>query len=111
VCDRTVWRFCRDNGWVVELRQASLPQQAPARDYGSRRPRAPELHRQAAPNRLWLADITDHPTGEGKLYEPCIAIVSWMERTYTDAAAKRPLGRMAPIDYGMIMTPPAAQAA
>ena len=34
---------------------------------GARRPRAAGLHRPA-PNRLWLTDITEHPTAEGKLY-------------------------------------------
>ena len=33
----------------------------------ARRPRPPRVHRQQ-PNQLWLADITEHRTDEGKLY-------------------------------------------
>ena len=32
------------------------------------RPRAAPVHSADAPNQLWLADITEHHTGEGKLY-------------------------------------------
>ncbi len=45
--------------------QARLePQTRPA---GARRPGRATVHRRP-PNRLWLTDITEHPTGEGKLY-------------------------------------------
>ena len=39
------------------------------------------VHRQftvAAPDRLWLTDITEHPTGEGKLY--CAAVMDAYSR-------------------------------
>jgi putative transposase len=67
VCDRTVWRICRDNGWWSAFGK-------PRRRKG-RRPGTPahdDLVRRNftanGPNRLWLADIDEHPTGEGKLY-------------------------------------------
>ncbi|WP_235564562.1 IS3 family transposase [Modestobacter sp. Leaf380] len=40
---------------------------APARAPGARGPGAPGVHRRC-PNKLWLTDITEHPTAEGKLY-------------------------------------------
>ena len=64
-CDRTVWRICRDNGWVVSVQQAAQ----------TGRPGTPShddlVNRgftATAPNRLWLTDITEHRTDEGKLY-------------------------------------------
>ncbi|MFC0645434.1 IS3 family transposase [Cellulomonas phragmiteti] len=66
-CDRTVWRICSDNGWWSA--------------FGKKRSRGgkkagPPAHddlvlrqfRADAPNRLWLWDITEHPTNEGKVY-------------------------------------------
>ncbi|MCH0538873.1 IS3 family transposase [Streptomyces sp. MUM 203J] len=64
--DRTAWRICRDNRWWSV--------------FGKRRGRGgktgPPVHDDlvrrdftaSGPNRLWLADITEHATGEGKLY-------------------------------------------
>lgn len=71
VCDRTVWRICRDNGWwsvfgKPRSRRAAGPG-TPAHDDLVRRRFSAE-----APNRLWLADVTEHRTDEGKLY--CCAI-------------------------------------
>ena len=66
-CDRTVWRICRDNQWwsVFGKKRARNGKKAgpPAHDdLVLRRFRADE------PNRLWLWDITEHPTREGKVY-------------------------------------------
>jgi len=71
VCDRTVWRICRDNGWwsvfgKPRSRKTAKPG-TPAHDDLVRRNFTAD-----APNRLWLADITEHRTAEGKLY--CCAI-------------------------------------
>lgn len=66
VCERTVWRICRDNSWwstTIRRRGRKGKASAPAHDDLVRRE-----FRSEAPNRLWLADITEHPTGEGKLY-------------------------------------------
>jgi transposase InsO family protein len=66
-----VWRICRDNGWWSGFgkpkRPKGRPPGTPAHDDLVRRNFTAE-----APNRLWLADITEHPTAEGKLY--CCAI-------------------------------------
>ena len=52
--------------WSVHRQQARAEPQA--RPAGARRPGRARLHRRPAPNQLWLTDITEHPTGEGKLY-------------------------------------------
>ncbi|ASR55248.1 DDE-type integrase/transposase/recombinase [Cellulomonas sp. PSBB021] len=66
-CDRRVWRICRDNRWwsVFGKGRAKNGKKPgpPAHDDLVRR-----QFRANAPNRLWLWDITEHPTAEGKLY-------------------------------------------
>ncbi len=71
VSDRVVWRICRDNGWwsvfgKPKRRKGSAPG-TPSHDDLVRRDFTAD-----APNELWLADITEHRTREGKLY--CCAI-------------------------------------
>jgi len=72
LCERRVWRLCRDQRlWSTTTRKG--------RRGGKGRP-GPAVHddlvrRQFhadAPDRVWLTDITEHPTAEGKLY--CCAI-------------------------------------
>ncbi|MGC5617734.1 IS3 family transposase [Georgenia sp. Z1491] len=66
-CDRTVWRTCRDNRWWSVFGKK--------RNANGKRP-GPPAHDDlverdftaTAPNELWLTDITEHPTGEGKIY-------------------------------------------
>jgi transposase InsO family protein len=59
VCDRTVWRICRDNGWWSAFgkprRRKGRSPATPAHDDLVRRNFTAE-----APNRLWLADIERH---------------------------------------------------
>jgi transposase InsO family protein len=71
VSDRVVWRICRDNAWwsvfgKPKSGKASKPG-APSHDDLVRR-----NFTAHAPNVVWLADITEHWTDEGKLY--CCAI-------------------------------------
>ncbi|MFE1029704.1 DDE-type integrase/transposase/recombinase [Streptomyces sp. NPDC058818] len=66
MADRTAWRICRENRWWSV--------------FGKKRGRGtkagPPVHDDlvsrnftaSAPNRLWLADITEHATGDGKLH-------------------------------------------
>jgi putative transposase len=66
-CDPTVWRICRDQQWWSTLgkkrgKNGKRPG-PPAHDDRVRR----DLTADTA-NQLWLSDISDHPTGEGKLY-------------------------------------------
>ena len=67
VCDRTVWRHCAANGWWSRFGKkrtgkGSKPG-APSHDDLVRR-----VFSADEPNRLWLTDITEHWTAEGKLY-------------------------------------------
>jgi putative transposase len=66
-CDRTVWKICAANGWwsVFGKKKARTAGKSatPAHDDLVRRNFTAD-----APNHLWLADITEHPTAEGKLY-------------------------------------------
>ncbi|MDT0167412.1 IS3 family transposase [Actinotalea sp. AC32] len=66
-CDRTVWRICRDNQWwsVFGKKRTRGGKKAgpPAHDDLVRR-----VFTADAPNRLWLWDITEHPTSQGKVY-------------------------------------------
>jgi transposase InsO family protein len=67
VCDRTVWRVCRDHQWWSRFgkpkRNKGAKPGAPAHDDLVKRD-----FTATAPNRLWLTDITEHHTMEGKLY-------------------------------------------
>ena len=66
-CDRTMWRVCSANGWWSAFGKK--------RGKNGKKP-GPPVHDDLvkrdftadAPNELWLADITEHRTGQGKLY-------------------------------------------
>ncbi len=68
MAERTAWRICRDNGWWSAFgkrrgRGKNAKAGPPAHDDLVRRNFTAD-----GPNRLWLTDITEHVTGEGKLY-------------------------------------------
>jgi putative transposase len=64
---RTAWRICSDNEWWSAFGKTKR---------GKSKKAGPPVHDDLvqrnfvadAPNRLWLTDITEHWTGEGKLY-------------------------------------------
>ena len=66
-CDRTVWRICAANRWWCSFGKK--------RARNGKKP-GPPVHDDLvdrdftadAPNQLWLTDITEHRTSEGKLY-------------------------------------------
>ncbi|PZF52576.1 IS3 family transposase, partial [Curtobacterium sp. MCSS17_008] len=66
VSERRVWRLCSQQRlWSLHAKKRGLNRKAgpPVHDDRVRRAfTAPDL------DRLWLTDITEHPTGEGKLY-------------------------------------------
>jgi len=66
-CDRTIWRVCADNGWwsVFGKKRTKNGKKSgpPAHDDLVRRD-----FTATTANQLWLTDITEHPTSEGKLY-------------------------------------------
>jgi transposase InsO family protein len=67
MAERTAWRICADNGWWSVFGK---------RKRGKNGKVGPAVHDDLvdrdftaeAPNQLWLSDITEHRTGEGKLY-------------------------------------------
>jgi transposase InsO family protein len=65
--DRTAWKLCSANGWFSvfgkKKGRKKTPPGVPAYDDLVRRDFS-----AAAPNLLWLIDITEHWTDEGKLY-------------------------------------------
>jgi transposase InsO family protein len=67
VTDRRVWRICRDMGWWSVF---GKPKRAKASKPGT--PAHDDLVRRNftadAPNTVWVTDLTEHRTGEGKLY-------------------------------------------
>ncbi|GAB3399436.1 hypothetical protein GCM10027569_01410 [Flindersiella endophytica] len=81
-CDRTIWRICTANSWWSVFGKK--------RGKDGKRPGPPahdDLVRQvftaSAPNKLWLTDITEHPTGQGRLY-PC-PIMRTVKDVYSNA--------------------------
>ncbi len=71
VSDRVVWRICRDNAWWSVF---GKPKRAKGSTPGT--PSHDDLVRRdftaSAPNELWLCDLTEHRTREGKLYVAAI---------------------------------------
>ncbi|MBF6469351.1 IS3 family transposase [Nocardia beijingensis] len=66
MADRTAWRICSQHGWwsvFGKKRSGKGRAGPPVHDDLVRRNFAAD-----APNRLWLTDISEHRTGEGKLY-------------------------------------------
>jgi putative transposase len=68
MADRTAWRICSDNGWWSAFGKKKAR--------GKAKKPGPPVHDDLvkrnftadAPNELWLGDITEHWTAEGKLY-------------------------------------------
>ena len=67
MCERSAWRICRDNRWWSVFGKK--------RGKNGKKP-GPPVHDDlverdftaGAPNELWLTDLTEHRTDEGKLY-------------------------------------------
>jgi transposase InsO family protein len=87
VCERTVWKICAANGWWSvfgkKKRGKKAKVGAPAHD---------DLVQRAftapAANQLWLTDLTEHPTREGKLYL-CAIKDEWSNRIVGYSMADR----------------------
>ncbi|WP_169745943.1 IS3 family transposase [Actinocatenispora sera] len=69
--DNRVWRLCRDQRIICAhsvKRGLGRRPGPPVHDDLIKRPGGGRDFTAAAPNRVWLTDITEHPTAEGKLY-------------------------------------------
>jgi len=93
VCDRTVWRICSTNGWWASFakkknRRASLPATAAHDDLVRR------VFTADAPNQVWLTDLTEHWTDEGKLYL-CAIKDLWSNRIVGYSIDERMQARLA----------------
>jgi transposase InsO family protein len=67
-CDRTMWARCADGGWwsVFGKKRGSKSGKKPGPPAHDDLVQRDFTAEQA--NELWLTDITEHPTAEGKLY-------------------------------------------
>jgi transposase InsO family protein len=76
--ERTVWKICADNGWW-----SSFGKKKSRRNRLAAAPAHEDLvqrqFRSEGPNKVWLTDLTEHRTGEGKLYLCAIKDV-WSNR-------------------------------
>ena len=76
MADRTAWRICRDNAWWSTFgkkrgKNGKKPGPAVHDDLCTVTDEKGRLRHEftaAAPKELWLTDITEHTTSEGKLY-------------------------------------------
>jgi len=93
MAERTAWKICSALGWWSAFgkkrgRNHKLPGPPVHDDLVER-----EFTAQA-PNQLWLADITEHWTGEGKLY-PCAIKDVYSNRIVGCSIASRMKSRLA----------------
>jgi len=93
VSERTVWKICSANEWWCVFGKKRRGKKgrpgAPAHDDLVRREfTAP------GPNQLWLTDITEHPTAEGKIYV-CAIKDAWSNRIVGYSIADRMTSKLA----------------
>ncbi len=94
MADRTAWRICQAHGWWSTFGKK------PGRGKGKKP--GPPVHDDLVqrdftadgPNRLWLTDITEHWTGEGKLYLCAVKDV-WSNRIVGYSISDRMKSRIA----------------
>ncbi|MFG1849693.1 IS3 family transposase [Micromonospora carbonacea] len=94
MAERTAWKICSDNGWWSAFSKR--------KKRGKGRKAGPPVHDDLVkrdftadgPNRLWLADITEHHTGEGKLYLCAIKDI-WSHRIVGYSIDSRMKSRLA----------------
>ncbi|WP_421648440.1 IS3 family transposase, partial [Mycobacterium marinum] len=93
VSERTVWKICSANQWWCVFGKKRRGRKG--------RPGAPaheDLVRRdftaSGPNRLWLSDITEHPTDQGKLYICAVKDV-WSNRIVGYSIAERMTSQLA----------------
>jgi transposase InsO family protein len=93
VGDRTVWRICSENRWWCSFakprsnRKTTVPATAAHDDLVRRQFKAD------GPNQVWVADLTEHRTDEGKLYV-CAIKDLWSNRIIGWAISSRMKARI-----------------
>ncbi len=89
---RTAWKLCHDHGLVstTQPKRAGRPRSGPAvhDDLVAR------VFEADGPNQVWLTDITEHPTKEGKLYMCALKDV-WSNRIVGYAMSERMTSQLA----------------
>ena len=93
MCERTAWRICSSNRWWSSFGKK--------RAKNGKKP-GPPAHQDRVrrdftaqePNRLWLTDITEHRTSEGKLYL-CVVKDAWSNRIVGYSIDSRMKARLA----------------
>jgi putative transposase len=92
MCERTAWRLCSEHGWWSAFGKKRSNKSRPGppahddlveRDFTA-----------TGANQLWLTDITEHRTGEGKLYMCAVKDV-WSNRIVGYAIDSRMKARLA----------------
>jgi transposase InsO family protein len=93
ISERTVWKICSANQWWCvfgkKRRGKKAVSGAPAHDDLVRRD-----FTAVGPNRLWLTDITEHPTNDGKVYVCAVKDV-WSNRIVGYSIAERMTSQLA----------------
>lgn len=93
ISERTVWKICSANQWWCVFGKKrrgkkTIPGVAAHDDLVRRDFTA------SRPNRLWLTDISEHPTSEGKLYICAVKDV-WSNRIVGHSIAERMTSQLA----------------
>jgi transposase InsO family protein len=94
MADRTAWRICSANGWWSVFGKKKPYSKARTPGVPAHDDLVERGFTADAPNRLWLADITEHWTGEGKLYLCAIKDV-WSNRIVGYSIDSRMKSRLA----------------
>jgi len=94
VCDRTVWRICSHNGWWASFTKHKRRAKAGISIAAAHDDLVRRDFTAAAPNQVWLTDITEHRTDEGKLYL-CAIKDLWSNRIVGYSIDERMKARLA----------------
>jgi putative transposase len=92
--ERTAWRICSQMGWWSAFSRKRRRGRGVGRARRSTTTSSSVTSPPAAANQLWLADITEHRTGEGKLYLCAIKDV-WSNRIVGYSIGSRMKSRLA----------------
>ncbi len=94
MADRTGWRICSTNQWWSVFGKPKAYGKARRAGTPAHEDRVQRNFTAGSPNELWLTDITEHWTGEGKLYLCAIKDV-WSNRIIGYSIDSRMKSRLA----------------